>query len=104
MDELPRYDARVADTATLLGCNLEPWRALLAIAQWLTDCGVPALYHRMEALAQAYQKERPDLEPADLMALTIRALLHYSISSVSSISRGSDEDAENCFERRPSPT
>jgi hypothetical protein len=35
----------------------------------------------MEALSQGYQAQRPDLEPADLMALTIRALLHYSVSS-----------------------
>jgi hypothetical protein len=95
---MTEHDGAVADTATLLGRNLEPWRALLAVAHWLTECGVTDLYSKMEALAQAYQKERPDLEPADLMALTIRALLHYSISSVSSISRGSGEDAENCFE------
>jgi hypothetical protein len=59
---------------------------------------VTDLYNRMAALAQAYQDERPDLEPADLMALTIRALLRYSVSSVSSIKKESAEDAENCFE------
>jgi hypothetical protein len=92
------YDAQIAETATLLGRTLEPWRAILAVAHWLTDCGVTDLSARIDALSQGYQTERPDLEPADLMALTIRALLHYSVSSVSSITRESGEDAENCFE------
>jgi hypothetical protein len=52
----------------------------------------------MEALSQAHQGERPDLEPADLMALTIRALLHYSISSVSSVKKESAENVEHYFE------
>jgi hypothetical protein len=95
---LSAYDAQIGQTATLFGRNLEPWRAILAVAQWLTDCGVTNLRSRIDSLAQAYQKERPDLESADLMALTIRALLHYSMSSVSSIRRESAESAENCFE------
>src|SRR5207244_5425035 len=36
---LPPHDAHVADTATLLGRNLEPWRAVLGIAERLTPCG-----------------------------------------------------------------
>ena len=62
--------------------NLEPWRAILAVAQWLTDCGVTDLYSRMEALSQAYQKERPDLEGADLMPLVIQGLCQYGIVPV----------------------
>jgi len=95
---MTEHDGAVAETTTLLGRNLEPWRALLAVAHWLTECGVTDLYNRIEALAQAYQEERPDLEPADLMALTICALLHYSISSISSIKKASGEDAETYFE------
>jgi hypothetical protein len=95
---MPAYDAQVGQTSTLLGRNLEPWRAILAVAHWLTDCGVDNLAGRIEAVSQGYQTQRPDLEPADLTALTIRALLHYSVSSVSSMKKGSPEDAENCFE------
>jgi hypothetical protein len=78
---IPGDDAQVGQTAAPLGRILEPWRAMLAVAHWLTACGVDGLTGRMEALSQGYQAQRPDLEPADLMALTIRALLHYSVSS-----------------------
>lgn len=83
---MPTHDAYVADTATLLGRNLEPWRALLAVAHWLTSCGVAELFERMEALSHAYQQERPDLEPPDLMALAIQALCHYAMKSISAMS------------------
>ena len=82
---LPRYDAQVADTATLLGRNLEPWRAILAVAHWLTDCSVTDLSSRMEALSQAYQKERLDLEGADLMPLVIQGLCQYGIAPATPI-------------------
>jgi hypothetical protein len=72
--DLPRYDALVADTATLLGRNLEPWRAILAMAHWLTDGGVDGLAGRMTKLAHAYQEERRELEPPDLTAWTIQGL------------------------------
>jgi Domain of unknown function (DUF3854) len=83
MADLPRYDAQVADNATLLGRNLEPWRAILAVARWLTDCGATELYGRMDALSHAYQTERPDLEPQDLTAWVIRALCHYATNATS---------------------
>ena len=44
---------------------------MLAVAHWLTDCGVTALSSRMEALAHAYQTERLDLELPDLTAWVI---------------------------------
>jgi hypothetical protein len=94
---MPSHDAYVADHGALLGRNLEPWRAVLAVAYWLTACGMPDLYTRMETLSLAYQAERPDLEPADLTALTIWALLHYAINSISSISAESSEDATMDF-------
>ena len=74
MADLPRYDALVADTATLLGRNLEPWRAILAVAHWLTDKGVDGLADRLTKLAHAYQEERRELEPPDLTAWTIQAV------------------------------
>jgi hypothetical protein len=85
---MPTHDAHVADTATLLGRNLEPWRAVLAVAEWLTSCGVDGLSERMEALAHAYQKERPDLEPPDLTAWVIRALCQQASSASSASTNG----------------
>src|SRR5690606_5130303 len=77
--------------SSLTGRNLEPWRALLATAGWLSSGGVrmtrdecgarselvtrnSTLVTRMMALSVAYQKERPNVEAADLTALVIRAL------------------------------
>jgi hypothetical protein len=74
MTELDVHDEYVADHAPLMGRTLEPWRAILAVAHWLTGYGVTQLYDRMLALAQAYQTERIDLEPPDLTAWTIQAL------------------------------
>ena len=80
------------ETADLTGRNLEPWRALLAVAGWLDEAqgrrstGIPAcgegpqagmpalLLPRMMALSEAYQAERPNVETADLTGLVIRAL------------------------------
>lgn len=72
--ELPQYEMRVNESATLTGRNLEPWRALLAVALWLDDAGVTGLYARMERLSTSYQKEREQLESGDMTALVIRAL------------------------------
>ena len=74
LSELPKYEARVNESATLTGRNLEPWRALLAVAVWLEDAGVTGLYSRMERLSTGYQKERQQLESSDTTALIIRAL------------------------------
>ena len=73
--ELSKYEARVNESATLTGRNLEPWRALLSIALWLEDAGVAGLYRRMESLSTGYQKERRQLESGDTTALIIRALI-----------------------------
>jgi hypothetical protein len=74
LPELPQYEATVNQRARLTGRNLEPWRALLAVAAWLDDQGVAGLYDRMETLSMSYQGERPDLEIGDLTALIIRAI------------------------------
>src|SRR5947209_102874 len=74
LGDLPKYEARVNEAATLMGRNLEPWRALLAVALWLEDGGVTGLYSRMESLSTGYQKERQQLESGDTTALIIRAL------------------------------
>ena len=72
--ELSAYEARVNEAATLTGRNLEPWRAILAVALWIEDAGIPGLYSRMERLSTSYQKERQQLESGDTTALIIRAL------------------------------
>lgn len=71
---LPKYEAQVNQRATLTGRNLEPWRALLAVAAWLEDAGASDLYRRMEKLSTGYQQERQQLESTDLTALVVRAL------------------------------
>jgi hypothetical protein len=82
LPELPAYEAQVNARATLAGRNLEPWRALLAVALWLDGHGVDGLWQRMEALSVAYQGERLDLEPGDLTALVIRGLCRYADNAV----------------------
>lgn len=71
---LAAYEARVNEKAELTGRNLEPWRAILAVALWLEDEGVTGLWQRIEALSHAYQSERSTLEATDMTALTARAL------------------------------
>jgi hypothetical protein len=83
LPDLPHYVAQVDTLATLTGRNLEPWRPLLTVGRWLEDAGVEGLWTRMEALSQAYQQERPDLESADLMVLTIKVLCHYATNATS---------------------
>jgi len=72
--ELREHDRAISDKASLTGRNLDPWRAILAVADWLDAQGVKGLWERMDALSVSYQDERPDLELSDLTALVIRAL------------------------------
>jgi hypothetical protein len=87
---LPDYEARVDAQAAMLGRTLEPWRAVLAVALWLTEHGIRDLYERMHQLALDYtQKERPALERSSLTVLVIQALCRctgISISSFTSLS------------------
>jgi hypothetical protein len=91
---MPAYDAQIAETAALLGRTLEPWRAILAVAHWLTDTGVTDLDKRMGTLSQAYQDERPDLEPPDLTAWVIQALCHYATHATSATMQGGSQPVE----------
>jgi len=72
--EVTKYEALVNQKAELTGRTLEPWRAILATAAWLTDRGVEGLYKRMHAVSLNYQGERDDMEQTDLTRLVIRAL------------------------------
>jgi hypothetical protein len=85
LPDMPAYEAEVNSRATLAGRNLEPWRAVLAVALWLEQNGVPGIFGRMETLSVAYQSERIDLEPGDLTALVVRALCHYAITAVDAV-------------------
>jgi hypothetical protein len=92
---LKKYDSKAAQDARLSGRNLEPWRAILAVAAWLDshdDTGKlqqgyqdpedkdpqaerrGGLFARLEALSVAYQEERSDLEAYDPTRLLIKAL------------------------------
>ena len=78
LENLPRlkdYDVQAARRSHLKGRDLEPWRAVLAVALWLQEehevCG---LFDRMEALSRAYQCERWELEANDSTRILIRAL------------------------------
>jgi hypothetical protein len=95
LPELPAFDDFVSQNARLIGRNLEPWRAVLAVAAWLDKNGVPGLWEKIEALSVAYQSERPNVETSDLTVLVIRALLEIvahtrGLSDISDVSDISD--------------
>jgi hypothetical protein len=79
---MPEFDKCVGKNARLTGRALQPWRAVLAVAEWLDKNGVTGLWERMEKLSVDYQNERPDLESFDLTALTIRALMDCAVANV----------------------
>ena len=74
LPELAKHDKDVSNKASLTGRNLEPWRAILAVASWLSEQGVGGLWERMDKLSVSYQSERTDLEYGDFASLVIRAL------------------------------
>ncbi len=84
--ELPDYEKQVNQRARLTGRNLQPWRAILAVALWLDHHGVPGLWEQMEALSMSYQRERPDIEVSDLTVLLIRGLCERAISAIKTVS------------------
>jgi hypothetical protein len=73
---LPEQDRSAAALARLAGRNLEPWRAVLAVAYWLQERHkVDCLFERMEELSEGYQKERREIEGQDKVRVLYRALL-----------------------------
>src|SRR6185503_11833904 len=74
LTDLGAYEAHVNRTATLTSCNLEPWRAALAVAAWLQDNGLSGLYDRLSRLSVQYQSERQKVSTDDVVVLVIRAL------------------------------
>jgi hypothetical protein len=94
LPELSQYEKQTNQTANLVGRALEPWRALLSVAAWLQDRGVKDLFTRMEALSRDYQRERRQLEGADLTALVIRAICECAGCDVVTLSDVSDVNSE----------
>jgi hypothetical protein len=101
------YERAVNEKARLTGRNLEPWRAILAVALWLDhhdphgilqrtttyvrddgqeETRQTGLWERLEALSVHYQRERSDLESGNLTVLVIRALWYCAISAIRAIS------------------
>jgi hypothetical protein len=77
--DLPEHDTQAARLARLSGRDLEPWRAVLAVAHWLDeDHGLAGLYDRTEGLSMAYQHERDEYEEHDATRVLFRALLHLT--------------------------
>jgi hypothetical protein len=83
---LPQYDRRVGQEASLIGRNLEPWRAVLAIAAWLDENDVKGLWKKMDGLSRKYQAEKQEFESGDITSLVIRALCKCFGTEVSAIS------------------
>ena len=72
---LRQIEAKAVALARLSGRNLEPWRAILAVALWLQEAhGVDGLFERMEPLSVAYQEERTDFEVSDPTGFLVLAL------------------------------
>jgi hypothetical protein len=75
LPDLRGHDAGAARLARLSGRDLEPWRAVLAVAHWLDRRhGVAGLFDRMEALSVEYQGERCGLEERDPVRVAVKAL------------------------------
>ena len=86
LPKLRAYDAKAAALARLSGRDLDPWRAILAVALWLQEKhGVTGLFERIEELSVSYQKERIDLEATDPTRLAIMALGEMFALSVSEL-------------------
>jgi hypothetical protein len=76
LPEVRQYDAQAAARASLSGRDLEPWRAMLAVALWLQDRhGVADLFRRVEGLMLSYQQERGDFEATHDTRVLVKALL-----------------------------
>jgi len=78
---LPAYERKVNTESDLTGRNLEPWRAIPAVALWLNDNGVEGLSDRMRKLSVGYQSERNDFENGDMVRLVV-----FTINTISTIS------------------
>jgi hypothetical protein len=76
---MPAFDKLIGEKSKLIGRDLQPWRAILAIAAWLDSMGVSSLWGKIEKLAAGtYQEERIDLEMIDINRIAMRAIGEYA--------------------------
>jgi hypothetical protein len=75
---MPAFDKLIGERSKLIGRDLQPWRAILAVAAWLDSLGVSSLWGKIESLAAGtYQEERIDLEKVDINRIAFLALGEY---------------------------
>jgi len=75
---MPEFDKLIGEKSKLIGRDLQPWRAILAVAAWLDSMGVSNLWKKIEALAAGtYQDERVDLEKVDINRIAMFELGEY---------------------------
>lgn len=87
LSELKDHYEGVAKKVKLFGRNLEPWRAIFAVAEWLEEHGEKGLLMRIEEISISYQNEREDFETSDYTVLVINALCHYASSASSATNK-----------------
>ena len=76
--EMPKFDQLIGEKSKLIGRDLQPWRAILAVAAWLDSMGISNLWGKIESLAAGtYQDERVDLEKVDINRIAMLALGEY---------------------------
>ena len=90
--EIPSYERLVNERASLSGRALEPWKAILAVALWLEDQGLPGIWARIDDLAVKYQlEEHQNLQTGDLTHLIIQALVQCAINATKANSANTSE-------------
>ena len=65
LPEMQGYWRKVGKQSSLVGRNLDPWRAALSIALWLEKKGALGLFDRLSQLSVVYQYERVEIERGD---------------------------------------
>lgn len=84
--EMPTFDKLIGEKSKLIGRDLQPWRAILAVAAWLDSLGVDGLWGKVESLAAGtYQDERIDLEKVDINRIAMFALGEYAARTPSKV-------------------
>ena len=79
LPEMPAFDKLIGEKSKLIGRDLQPWRAILAVAAWLDSLGVDGLWGKVESLAAGtYQDERIDLEKVDINRIAMYVLGEYA--------------------------
>lgn len=82
--ELQNLEREINQVARLSGRNLEPWRAILAVALWLEKQGMKGIWQRLDELSYRYCFEfLPDLQSADLTLIVLRAVMECASNAVS---------------------